>query len=62
MQVKGHAKSSLADALEEAITSAPRTGNAPRTYEVIRAWVEDGGVVGRMYYVEVRVTGQDVEP
>ncbi len=62
MQIKGESRSSLAEALEHAIDQAPRTGDAPSTYEIRRSWVEDGGVVGRMYYVEVRVTGQHIEP
>ena len=61
MQVKGSSQIGLADAVEDAMNQAPRTGNEPRTYEVRRQWVEDGGIVGRMYYAEVRVTGADVD-
>ena len=62
MKAKGASQESLEAALKDAISQAPRTGNAPRHYEITRQWVEDGGVVGRMYYVEVRVAGHDVEP
>jgi flavin-binding protein dodecin len=62
MQVKGASQSSLADALEDAIRQAAPTNDIPQTYELRRAWVEAGGIVGQMYYVEVNVTGPDVGP
>lgn len=54
--IKGGSPTGLNEALEDAINQAPRTGNEPWSYEITKSWVEDGGVVGRMYYVEVRVT------
>jgi flavin-binding protein dodecin len=62
MHVKGASQSSLADALDNAIREAAPTNDIPRTYDVRRAWVEVGGIVGQMYYVEVDVTGPDVRP
>lgn len=48
MNVKGASHARHAEALEDAMTKAPREGTAPWRYSVQRSWVEDGGVVGRI--------------
>ncbi|RXZ72367.1 hypothetical protein [Agromyces albus] len=61
MLVRGSSQSDFADAFEDVIRQAPPAGNVPRTYELKRSWAEQGGFIGISYYVDVEVSGPDVE-
>ncbi|MGH1527014.1 hypothetical protein ACRAWC_25205 [Leifsonia sp. L25] len=60
MMVTGSSQAGFAEALEDAMSQQPTQGDVPRRYEVVRSWVDAGGVAGVWYRCEVAVTGPDV--
>ncbi|KQR50679.1 hypothetical protein ASF88_15650 [Leifsonia sp. Leaf336] len=59
MLVEGQSMEGFEKAFDDAVTKAPGS-TVPRRYELRRVWVDQGGVVGRMYGCEVEVSGPDV--
>ena len=59
---KKSASEAFSEALEAAVKEGPQQENPQREYTVKRSWFQAGGVVGkRMYYVELEISGPDVD-
>lgn len=60
MLVTGSSQGGFAEALEDAMSQQPTRRDIPRRYEIVRAWVDAGGIAGLWYRCDVAVTGPDV--
>lgn len=60
MLITGSSQTDFAAALQDAIAQQPTQGDVPRRYEVVRSWVDVGGVAGTWFRCDVAVTGPDV--
>lgn len=60
MLVEGTSIEGFEEAFADAVAKAPG-GNTPRRYELRRVWLDQGGIVGRMFGCEVEVSGPDVD-
>ena len=60
MLVTGSSQAGFDEALQDAISQQPTQGDVPRRYEVVRSWVDVGGVAGTWYRCDVAVSGPDV--
>ncbi len=60
MLVTGSSQTGFDEALKDAMEQQPTNGDVPRRYEIVRSWVDTGGVVGTWYRCDVAVTGPDV--
>ena len=60
MLVTGSSQEGFDAALEDAILQQPTQGDVPRRYEVVRSWVDVGGIAGTWYRCDVAVSVPDV--
>ncbi|MGO4298628.1 hypothetical protein [Leifsonia sp. RAF41] len=60
MLVTGSSQEGFDEALQDAISQQPTQGDVPRRYEIVRTWVDTGGIAGTWYRCDVAVTGPDV--
>jgi len=60
MQVTGSSAEGFAEALQDAIQQQPTNGDVPRRYEIVRSWVDVGGITPPQYRCDVLVSGPDV--